>query len=294
MKKILVILLILISAFLGCTTIDQDNNTMPDVTYTPETGTEQATVNTSQSSDEITVSGTYVGLIDNNSFEVIVDSVPTAFRHTDSPSFIENANINEGDSVTIVYTQNEYGQNIALSITLETEKSLSNLFPISVNVYKKYQGIGNEYAEYETTSEFATKDKIQIKSVNAGTSIVNVYKVTKNYVKKVYTEGEVYDIADFTKKVNNDEIILKTPIEVGTTWNIDDKAIRTITAVDKSIETPYSPFKAVEVKTEYENSIVYDYYVANIGHVMTIFEDKETKEQIISELLSLEKLNFSK
>jgi len=290
MKKVSAILLsaFLILTFWGCTTYTENDNVVPDATYPPVIEGER-TNGTIQSSEEIIANGSYVGLIDNNSFEVIVDYEPTAFRRENSPSFIDDANICEGDIVTITYTRNLFGQNNALSIKLNTERTISNLFPLDKGVYKKYKGTGNEFAEYETMVEFVEDNQIQIKTENPGTNTVNVYEVTDDYVKKVYTESEVYDVINFIGQYNTEEIMLLEPIEVGTTWDLDNDTKRTITAVDKLINTPYSQFKAVEVKTENQFSILYDYYVPYIGHVMNTFEDKETKAQVKSELMTLEK-----
>lgn len=295
MYKIIIIFAaaVLTLAAFGCAKDQATDDNMQNITIEP-TAQMQTPTSETDTDIEILVTGTYVGLIDGNSFEAIIDELPMAFRHDDCESFIEDAKIIEGDSITISYTQNENGQNIAASVMIATQATISDLFPIIENVYKYYMGEGNEYAEYETIVEFTSPDKVQIKTNNSGTSTVNVYEVTDNYVKKVYAENEIYEIIDFTENVNKDEIILMMPIQVGTTWAIDSNTQRTISAVDKTITTPYSEFKAVEVKTVSDTSIIYDYYVVGIGHVMSIFEDNETKTRVTSQLQSMETSNPSK
>lgn len=293
MNRLFIILSVLIfsSAFTGCSMQGEFADIEPTTTITPTLDiitTDETIDATDSTTNEITVKGIYVGLIDGNSFEAIIDSVPIAFRHEDCASFIDKANISDGDSVEITYIHNENGQNIALTITPIAEISISELFPIKMNVYKKYQGIGNEYAEYETTVEFITTDRIQIKTNNSGTSVANVYEVTNEYVKKIYSESEVYDIVDYTRQINRDEIILKSPIQVGTTWTTDSNTQRSITAIDERISTPYCDFCAIEVRTMGEYSTMLDYYVVGVGHVMSVFEDNETKDQIRSELMILQ------
>ena len=127
-------------------------------------------------------------------------------------------------------------------------------------------------------------NRIQIKTNNPGTSIVDVYIVDDSRVTNVFTQSEIYETVDYSDQSNKEEILIMSPIAVGTSWEIDDGAIREITSVDKSIVTPYSNFQAVEITTTFADSVTYDYYVKDIGHVMGQFVFGETGEKISSEL----------
>ncbi len=78
------------------------------------------------------------------------------------------------------------------------------------------------------------------------------------------------------------------PLTVGNAWTLENGSTRTITAIDKMISTPFSDFTALEVATESEFAVMYDYYVNGIGHVMSIYENKETNDRITSSLESMD------
>ena len=88
---------------------------------------------------------------------------------------------------------------------------------------------------------------------------------------------------------NMDEILLKEPIKVGTSWTLSDGGIRSITAVDKLIKTPAGEYNALEITTKREDYIIRDYLVKNIGYVKTEFNVNDGEYPVMSELELIEK-----
>jgi hypothetical protein len=159
--------------------------------------------------------------------------------------------------------------------TEEDARTIKDYYPFKENTKMEYEGIGNEYAEQETFFEFIKDNRAQIKIFNSGTVIAKVLEYNDGELREVFTEGEFYHIENMldTDSENNN-VILKEPLKVGTTWNISGGHKKTITGVDVDIETPYKKFKALEVTTELgEGRKQFDYYVVGIGHVASIYKD---------------------
>ncbi|HHV95755.1 MAG TPA: GerMN domain-containing protein [Clostridiaceae bacterium] len=173
----------------------------------------------------------------------------------------------------------------------EKELKVEDFFPFQKDVYMKYKGIGNEYAEYETYVEFINGDLMQIRNLNPGTNAVMVYEIKDGELRLNFIKGEVYYRHDFTNVKDDDrlEILIKEPIKKGTAWTLKDGTKRSITEVNKEISTPLGNFLALEITSENERSIIKDYYVKDIGHVKRIFTLKDGDYTVTSELEKIEK-----
>ncbi|NMA25496.1 MAG: GerMN domain-containing protein [Clostridiales bacterium] len=154
--------------------------------------------------------------------------------------------------------------------------SAADYFPFKADVHMVYRGTGMEFAGFESWVDYIGNDAIQIRTNNTGTEMVEVYTVGGGAVKKVFSMGETYYRYDFTAEREIEEIMIMEPIAAGTTWTLESGEKRSITAVDADVTVPYGTFKALEVTTEYENSIIKDYYVPGLGLVKSEFTTKET------------------
>lgn len=167
---------------------------------------------------------------------------------------------------------------------VNSEPSVSDYFPFKANVRNVYKGTGNEYADYETYVDYVKDDTIQIRNINPGTVSVFVYKIVGGSLKRIFRQGETYYRHDYTASTNEEEILIKEPIKVGTSWTTSDGGTRIITNIDKTVSTPIGEFQALEITTENVDNIMIDYYVKNIGHVKSIFKSKNDTFTITSEL----------
>lgn len=163
------------------------------------------------------------------------------------------------------------------------QQTIADYFPFEKDIVMNYKGEGNEYAEKETFVEFTDKNKIQIKTVNAGTNFVNVLELKDGELREVFGEGEFYHIEnmlDSSENMNN--IILKEPLDLGASWESQDGDKVSITGIDKKISVPSGDYKALEVTTFYkDNAHKKDYYVKDIGLVATIYQDGKLKVSTI-------------
>jgi len=104
------IVFLLTAAACGSNKSSSDKPLQPD-SQTTSTPKEEQAVN-----DLFTVEGEVVGLIDNNSFEVIVSGSPVVFRVENAASVFEEKGINDGDIVKIGYILDQNEQKIVKAI----------------------------------------------------------------------------------------------------------------------------------------------------------------------------------
>lgn len=161
-----------------------------------------------------------------------------------------------------------------------TQKSYSikDYFPFILDRRMLYEGIGNEYAEKDVFVDFIKDNRIQLRVLNPGTILAQVLEIKDGELRLIKSQEEFYYKDNIIDSQNpNPEILLKEPLEKGTTWNTPEGNKRYISEVNKKITTPSGDYEALEVITEGKDFKIYDYYVLNIGHVKTVFESGENK-----------------
>ncbi|SHJ34860.1 GerMN domain-containing protein [Parasporobacterium paucivorans] len=164
-----------------------------------------------------------------------------------------------------------------------------DFFPFSGDVHRKYRGLGNEFAEYDSFVDYSGENIMQMRVVNPGTTSVQVYRIDSGRLIQAYSAGETYFKWDFTGESNMEEVVMQEPLEKGNSWTLSDGSVRTITNTRASITVPYGTFDAVEITTERTDSTTRDYYVVGIGLVKSEFiSDSDPENPISSELELIE------
>ncbi|HZW48772.1 MAG TPA: GerMN domain-containing protein [Bacillota bacterium] len=170
-----------------------------------------------------------------------------------------------------------------------TPVTLLDYFPLTGNVHRVYQGEGNEYAEFETYVDYQTNSTIQIRTLNPGTTSVTVYVLENGMLKKVYYEGETYFRVNYMNMRDEAEIVLKEPLQTGTSWTLTDGSTRSITAMDKIITVPNGTFNALETTTVAADSTIKEYYAPGVGLILREFAmNSDPTTKITSALLTME------
>jgi hypothetical protein len=163
-------------------------------------------------------------------------------------------------------------------VALFSENSYSELseyMPFLENTILEYQGIGNEFAEQTVFYEFIDGNRAQVKIKSPGTNLVKVLELKEGALTEIYREGEFYHIENMLQsKPNKSELILKEPLEVGTSWNNEDGYKSEITGKDVAINVLDKSYNALEVtKTNDKGKFQKEYYVKGIGLVARIYKD---------------------
>lgn len=177
----------------------------------------------------------------------------------------------------------------ASSGNLVSEAKVADYFPLAGDVHMKYKGTGNEYAEYETYVDYVRDNVMQVRKNNGGTEVVIVYKIKDGALISAFSRGETYYKYDYTSMSEGEDVLLKEPLAVGTAWIAKDGSERSITAVDKQIETPAGIFSAIEVTTKIKDATDKDYYVKGTGLVKSEYNLNDASMKVTSELEKVEK-----
>jgi len=156
--------------------------------------------------------------------------------------------------------------------TTQVPASVRDYFPLTPDVFYDYAGTGNEFVPMTAYVEYVWPDMIQMVYDNGGTEFHTLYSVRDGQVRVLYDISELYARQDLTKEplLNDGEILLQEPLEVGTSWLVGVET-RTITGVDVSVDTPAGTFSAIEVTGESEDAVTKKYYAEGIGYIkMTV------------------------
>lgn len=165
----------------------------------------------------------------------------------------------------------------------------SDFFPLTKDIHMKYKGTGMEFAERDVYVDYINGSLIQLREINPGTILANVYEVGNGMLKRVYSHPEMYYRKDFTSLKGDEEILIKEPIKVGTQWTLKDGMKRSITGIEKEISTPSGNYKALEVTTVMPDSKNINYYVKGLGFVKSVFiPNSDPSSTITTELEKIE------
>lgn len=157
--------------------------------------------------------------------------------------------------------------------------ALGDYFPASVGSSWEYQGEGNEYASFKRRVDFNKENRAQFSEDNGGTVSVSVFEITDSAVTRVFFQGEAYDRKNRLEEAGNDQtVVLKTPLAVGTKWKQTPDADREIVEVNAAISTPAGAFdNCIKVRTTNPQSTIYEYYQKGVGLVKREFTSGDSK-----------------
>ncbi len=150
----------------------------------------------------------------------------------------------------------------------------SDYFPAVPGSHWSYLGEGNEYASFTRKTLYEKGNLVQFTTDNGGTVTTTIFEIGKDYIKSVYFEGESYEPGNFLEQgftPNDDTIVIKEPLAVGTTWKNENDS-REIVSIDTTINTPAGNFdNCLKIKITTENSTMYDYYQEGTGLIKSEF-----------------------
>lgn len=181
-----------------------------------------------------------------------------------------------------------------VNVTKEDEvfeaMTAKDFIPVEKDVYLKFKGTGNEYAEYETYIDYIKDDTVQIRNINPGTTLISVLQYKDGELKRVFSQGETYFNFDYTTHKDKDEVLIKEPIEPGTSWQLKDGTTRSITAIDKEVAVPAGTYTTLEVTTVGSDFTMRDYYKKGIGLIKSEFVTNDDSDySVVSELEKMER-----
>ncbi len=183
----------------------------------------------------------------------------------------------------------------------EEDLDISSYYPIKNDTRYIYEGTGNEFASYDSYTEYTDQENnmVQQRVDNGGTVLAEIIEIKDGEIKKIFSRSESYYREDFIRdnvldnlEEKDEEILLKEPIQRGNSWTLNDGRVRVITDISAEVSTVKGKYEAVEVTTkgpkdsETPDDKTVDYYVKDIGIVKSTFISDVI--EITSELKEIE------
>ena len=165
---------------------------------------------------------------------------------------------------------------------------IEDYYPFTENTKYIYEGEGNEFASMTTYIDYIKDNRIQTRTDNGGTEMVKVMEIEDGQLVQLLNRGETYFRENFTDdEYEEGEVLLKEPIEEGSSWKNGDNSTSTITNTAKEVVTLMCNYEAIEVTTENPQGKRVDYYAKDMGLIKTV----NTGEgyEVSSTLSSIEK-----
>lgn len=152
--------------------------------------------------------------------------------------------------------------------------ALGDYFPLHKGSKWVYQGTGNEYASFSREVLFTEGNKAQTLEINGGADVTKIYQITSNTVTEIFKQAESSAPVNMLHvKSNEQRILLKSPLSIGTKWNDGNTKIEIVDTAAK-VETPAGTFaNCIKVKSTFsaDSSVMYQYYAKGVGMVQQDF-----------------------
>lgn len=173
---------------------------------------------------------------------------------------------------------------IVLLIIIFPKARPGNYFP-SKKMVKTFKGnLNND--EFIQLVDRLEGEKIQIKQIDSHTKVAMVYEISKHMVSLVYSQEVNNGFKDdyiSNLKVNRDNIIIKTPLTIGTSWRDDIGGVYQIVEMDSIVKSPGGIFKTMVIEYTNDEFFVREHYAKDIGLVKIIINN-----YLVNELVNLE------
>ncbi|WP_427339964.1 hypothetical protein [Caloranaerobacter sp. DY30410] len=153
------------------------------------------------------------------------------------------------------------------------------------NLVKVFNGGFEGYGKIYIVNEI-NESMYQINQIDYGTCLVSIYKKTNDYIKLIYrSEVDSFDKNYLNKELNENDIVLQTPIKVGTKWKNEDNTEYEITGVNVDVNTPSGYYSTLEVTIRKNDIEIKKYYAKGIGLVKSISNGYVNEELVKIETL---------
>lgn len=153
---------------------------------------------------------------------------------------------------------------------------VTRYFPTEPNLTWVYAGEGNEFADFTRSVLFRQGNLVQMSEANGGTQLGMIFQTTPEAVILTHSREEWYSNSSlFQEAANQNQIILKAPLEVGASWqNPTDQ--REVVAVGETVEVPAGSYvNTVKIKVtstqSQSGSYWFEYYAPDTGLIFREF-----------------------
>jgi len=158
------------------------------------------------------------------------------------------------------------------------EEALKDYFLLTEDSTWQYLGEGLEYSSFSRKVLFVEGNRAQVSEDNGGTVAASIFEITEDAIVRTFFQGEEYDQRNLMDEASNDNlVILKTPLKVGTKWGTKE-GVREIVEVNAAVDTPAGKFEdCIKVSIKQENSTMSEYFKAGVGMVKREYDSDGLK-----------------
>lgn len=160
----------------------------------------------------------------------------------------------------------------------KTKPSIQDYCPFMGNIRISYGSKNGSIGKKDIYVDYLKGNRLQLRTVTQSSSSVQVIEVKDGELRLIASRDD-FSYRDNLLLAQNSkpEVLLKEPLQKGTSWTLPDGSKRYISDVDVDIKIPLGDFKALEVTTENGDNITKDYYALNLGPIKTIYKNKDSE-----------------
>lgn len=150
------------------------------------------------------------------------------------------------------------------------------------------------YHNLKIITEFIEDSKVQLRQISDSTILIEHLELKDDGIYSVFTQEEMYESDNILNiKPNKNELILKSPLKVGTSWTGESGAEYKITSVDCKLETYAGNFNTIEVTSTHDNLTKKTYFAEGLGIIKIVLN--ESSGELISnlEIFSLQESQYN-
>ncbi|MBU3142531.1 hypothetical protein [Clostridium sp. CF012] len=164
----------------------------------------------------------------------------------------------------------------------DTVLRIQDYFP-KKGMIKKFSG-GFENSGFTQIIDKINGNKFQIKQQDTATGVILIYQVSDTDIRLIFSkeepEGKFKENYIGLVEPNANDIILKTPLEVGTRWTDASELKYEITGINVPVNAPAGSFSAIEVTSIRDTFKSKMYYAKDLGLVKRTIEGYSEDELI--------------
>lgn len=168
----------------------------------------------------------------------------------------------------------------------EVVGTIDEYFVFETNMLYGYTSERGEEYDYSIFNLYSDETKVQ-RVISANFSQVPVEEVLE------YKDGTLFYVNGtqrgtmFNNLLDEENIyelvVMKEPLQIGTTWQSSEDSASIVTDVESLIETPVGSFSCIEITTNYsDGTFEKTYYAKDVGLVKTISTSSDGTEMIHS------------
>lgn len=171
-----------------------------------------------------------------------------------------------------------------ITVPVQTPESmiivLGDYYPLYKGNKWVYQGTGNEYASFSREVLFTEGNLAQTLEINGGADVTKILQINGNTITEIFKREEPSAPVNLLhEKANEQRILLKSPLSIGTKW-IDGNTQIEIVDTAATVKTSAGTFKnCIKIMSTFagDNSVMYQYYAKGVGMVQQDFIVGEEK-----------------